>query len=749
MFTGNIPRFRLVLSLALLSALLVGLRFASNSPVAAQQEDANRMAARTPAATAAPVKTLDDMFADVSRLVPSFGGCFIDDNGRLNVYLLNRAHLPEAMQAITAVFGRDEFPSESPIALQARYSFLQLKLWHDAHQRNTLKTPGVSFVDIDEVNNRLEIGVINFNAAMEVRALLHRLGISEEAAHISEVEGFKMHQSLQSKHRPIAGGIQIGNLGGNCTLGFLATVNKEAGFVTNSHCTSNFGVNNSDAIKQPNNNVANTIGVELFDPPLFSNGACPSGRLCRYSDAAFIARDAGATQPNPLIGGDFGYLLLANDPMADVPVKYRISSRAKFTLAGTTVEKVGRSTGRTKGKVTATCTNMNQLDGDSNDTGRTMLCQNVAAANSAPGDSGSPVFTLETFPGGSTGVRLHGIHWGGDGQQIVYSPLSQVASEIVFSGGGIMSVYAGDNPTSTPMVKIRKPANNATVGLGGFNMVNFEAEAVDYEDDNLQFTWTSSVDGLIGFGQNVQFTFNSSGQRTITVTVTDGEGLTRKDSITVKVAANTAPSVKITYPTHNQQLSAGVTYNFTGTATDQEEPGGVLPCSSLAWTSQKVGTATVVPMGNGCGIPAKFLNTGDYVIKLKGTDSQGGVGTTSITIKVVEAPASGPPVVTMLFPIGNELLYSDQPVTLKGYATDPDGKNPLTYQWAIDDGYNYKVVKTGTVNNGQLISFSWQPDQTHPHSCKTYAVKIWLIVTDADGEKGQVMRIVTVSYGPC
>lgn len=756
MFTESISRLRLVLSLALLSALIVGLRFVANSPVAAQQDDASRMAARTPTAPTAPIKTLDDMFADVARLAPSFGGFFVGDDGRLNVYLLNRAHLPEAMQAIVSVFGRDQLPIENPVALQGRYNFTQLKAWHDAHQRGTLALPGVSYTDIDEMNNRLEIGVTSFNAAMEVRAALNRLGISEEAANISEVEGIRMNQSLQSKWRPIAGGIQIGNLGGNCTISFLATAGKNAGFVTCSHCTVNFGAVSGDSIKQPDNSNTNRIGVEMFDPALFNsntNPSCPSGRFCRYSDATFIGRDAGATQPNPLIEGDFGYLQIADTPDQDVPVKYHISSRASFSVAGSYIEKVGRTTGRTKGKLYATCANINQLDQMFNDTGRTMLCQNFVAAPSAPGDSGSPAFTLETWPGGSTGVRIHGVLWGGsnsaNNQVFVYAPLSQVDSEFQSGGAGKLKIYQGENPSSQPMVKIRKPANNVTVGLGGDNLVTFEAEAVDYEDDNLQFTWNSSLDGLLGFGKNAQFTFTSSGQRTVTVTVTDDEGLTRKDSITVTVSANTAPSVKITYPTNNQQLYTGVTYNFTGTSYDPNEPGGVLPCSNLSWTSQKVGSATIVPLGSGCGIPAKFLNTGDYVIKLKGTDSHGGTGTTSVTIKLIAPPASGPPVVTMLYPVGNELLYSDQPVTLKGFATDPDGKNPLTYQWAIDDGFNYKVIKTGTVNNGQLISFSWQPDQTHPHGCSTYNVKVWLTVTDADGDTKQVMRIVTVSYGPC
>lgn len=755
MKTQNVNRLRLILSLAVLGALIFSLRFAFNSPVAAQQDDGNRMAARTPTATTQPVRTIDDMFADVARLVPSFGGFFVGEDGRLNVYLLDMSHLPAAMEAIVAVFGRDGLPIENPVALQGRYNFTQLKTWHDAHQHGTLAMPGVSFTDIDEMNNRLEIAVTSFNAKMEVRQALSRLGISEEAANISEVAPMQEMQTLRSKWRPIAGGIQIQRSGqtGSCTLGFLGVVQKKAGFITNSHCTNVFGFNDSVVITQANNSNSNRIGVELFDPSLWTGGPCPSGRLCRQSDATFIWRDGGAVPPNPLVEGDFGYLLIADKPNEGVAQKYKITSRAEFSIAGEYVEKVGRTTGRTKGKITNTCTNSNQFDGMGNDTGRTMICQNLVAGISAGGDSGSPVFSLETWPGGFTGVRLHGILWGGSGQgdsqRFIYSSLWHVDQDMQSSGAGKLKVYHGDNPSSVPMVKIRKPSNNSTVGLDGDNIVDFEAEAVDYEDDDLQFAWTSSVDGVLGFGKKVPFTFTTSGPRTITVTVTDDEGLTKQDTISVTVAQNTAPAMKITYPTANMQLYTGVSYNFTGDSYDPNEFGGKLPCSNLAWSSKKAGSVTSVALGNGCGVPAKFLNTGDYTITLKGTDSHGGIGTTSVNIKLVAPPASGPPIVTMLFPVGNELLYSDVPVTMKGYATDPDGKNPLTYKWAVDDGQTYKVIKTGSVNNGQLISFPWQPDQSLPHGCGTYSVKVWLIVTDADGQTGQVMRIVTVGYGPC
>jgi hypothetical protein len=540
-------KIRPVLFLAGLIALALSLHFTFNRAASAQQGDNLQRAAAPSTAQARLGQTLDDRFAAVARLVPSFGGFFIGDDGRLNVYLTDRSHLSVAMQAIVAVFGRARVPLENPVALQGRYSFLQLKAWHDMHRSKTLAMPGVSSVDIDEVNNRLEIGATDFNAMQSVRQSLERLGVPYEAANISEVAPMKMQQTLQSKWRPIAGGIQISNpsLGGNCTLGFLAVVQKKAGFITNSHCTNNFGMNNSDVITQANSSNSNRIGVELFDPPLWTGGPCPSGRQCRQSDAVFIYRDGGAVQPNPLVEGDFGYLLIADQPDSGVPVKHLITSREDFSVAGEWVDKVGRSTGRTHGKITNTCADSNQANPDGSDTGRTMICQNFVEAASAGGDSGAPLYSLEQWPGGSTGVRLRGILWGGNGQQFVFSHLFHVDHDLQNVAGGSLKVYSGDEPSSAPMVKIRKPSNNSTVDLGGINGVDFAADAVDYEDNDLTLTWVSDVDGLIGYGKSFSYIFTTSGKRKITVTATDDEGLSAKDEINITVEQNTPPVVTI------------------------------------------------------------------------------------------------------------------------------------------------------------------------------------------------------------
>jgi hypothetical protein len=748
----SIFRIRAVLLAAGLFALALGLHVQLN-PVARAH------AASAPIQTAQLAQTLDDRFAAVARLVPSFGGFFIGDDGRLNVYLTDRSQLAVAMQAIVAVFGRTRLPLENPVALQGRYGFLQLKAWHDLHRRQTLAMPGVSSVDIDEMQNLLEIGVTDFNAMQNVRQSLERLGIPSESFNISEVAPMKIQQTLQSKWRPIAGGIQIARSGlsGVCTLGVLAVLQNKAGFITASHCTTAFGAVDSTVITQANNSNSNRIGVELFDPPLWTGSPCPSGRLCRQSDAAFIWRDGAAVQPNPLVAGDFGYLLVADKPDSGVPAKYLITSREDFSVAGEYVDKVGRTTGRSHGQITNTCADTNQTNPDGTDTGRTMICQNFVSALSDGGDSGSPVFSLEQIPGGSVGARLHGVLWGGNGPQpnpqqerFVFSHLFHVDHDLQNVGAGSLKVYYGDKPSSTPMVKIRKPSNNDTVALGGINGVDFVADVVDYEDQDLKLTWTSDLDGVIGFGKTCSYIFTTPGSRKITVTATDDEGLTSKDEITITVEQNTPPKMTIKFPFPNGQLFKGVTYSFEGDSYDPDEVSDKLACSQLYWTSKPGGISFPVSLGTGCNVPATFTSLGQYTITLFGTDSQGAKGTAQVTIQVVEPPASGKPIVTIVKPADNELLLAGTKYTFLGSATDPNYTTPMNYTWELEMNGTTYILGSGWATNGQQISLNWTPtSQQLGHTCKSYLASLKLRVIDPDGEMGVQVKLIYIDFGPC
>jgi hypothetical protein len=93
---------------------------------------------------------------------------------------------------------------------------------------------------------------------------------------------------------------------------------------------------------------------------------------------------------------------------------------------GATANKVGRTTGWTRGTVSGTCV-------DTGVQGSTivLLCQTFVTGSGqivAGGDSGSPVFA--TSGGGN--VTLLGGLWGGNqsGTQFVYSPIANIRDDL-------------------------------------------------------------------------------------------------------------------------------------------------------------------------------------------------------------------------------------------------------------------------------------------------------------------------------
>lgn len=112
--------------------------------------------------------TLDQMFLKVAEQAPEFGGMFIDQDGVLNVYLTDVSRLGTAKDAMVKTFGSEVIPTAGMKALPADYRFLDLYQWHVAHAAESLAEPGVHSVDIQEVNNRLRIGVEHQTAKNQV-----------------------------------------------------------------------------------------------------------------------------------------------------------------------------------------------------------------------------------------------------------------------------------------------------------------------------------------------------------------------------------------------------------------------------------------------------------------------------------------------------------------------------------------------------------------------------------------------------
>jgi hypothetical protein len=298
------------------------------------------------------------------------------------------------------------------------------------HQRllPLFETPGVVFTDADETRGRLVVGVLDRRSEGQVRGRLRALGVDSQSVDVVETEPIIALATLRDRSSSLAGGLQIRFSQFLCSLGFPAfDGDGTAGFVTASHCSDSQGAVDGTTYYQPLNQVdEDLIGTEIADPPYVRNGrSCPKGRKCRQSDANF-SRSLG---PRPVAVGIVGKIARTTG-LGSLDIN---SSSPTFTITaegeahvGDAANKVGRTTGWTRGTVSNTCVNT----GVSGST-IVLLCQTFVTAGGVivqGGDSGSPVFG---DPSGGNVTLLGGL-WGGNqsGTQFVYSPIANIRNEL-------------------------------------------------------------------------------------------------------------------------------------------------------------------------------------------------------------------------------------------------------------------------------------------------------------------------------
>jgi hypothetical protein len=224
-------------------------------------------------------KTPNDHLTDIGSEVSDFGGMRLnpDDPTVLQVYMLD----PENTEKVDAVKNAIEetFPGAAPSGgieiLQGQYGILSLASWYDdlrtAINDSTWAAAGMSYTDLAEEDNRLEIGVISEEYAEDMRTLLAASTVPADAVNIVVRPRAKMLSTLRDKIRPAVGGLQVETNDSNigiCTMGFNAKRYGVKGFVMNSHCTSIFGYNDGSIIYQPIKANGNRIGREYRDGQL-------------------------------------------------------------------------------------------------------------------------------------------------------------------------------------------------------------------------------------------------------------------------------------------------------------------------------------------------------------------------------------------------------------------------------------------------------------------------------------------------
>jgi hypothetical protein len=366
--------------------------------------------------------------AEFDRRVPGFGGFFLSRDGTPTVYLTRGAGRAPAERVLAGYLAAKGIPTAAVHVAEARYGWKQLERWQESATVEALAVPGAVFVDNDESTNRVLVGVADLGAMGQVRAAVARRGIPDDAVMVQRADPIHQVATLQNVvDRPVRAGVQINFPGFLCSVGFNATSGGQSSFITASHCTTTQGGVESTPYWQPLQSVAPTqIATEVADPVYVRNGpGCPKGRKCRVSDASRAAYINGV---NPTLVGLIARTSGANNGSLEITGSFSItaddcSSPLGGCLAvGTTVGKVGRTTGWTSGSITNTCVNTGVSGSNI-----VQRCQTFVSAGVGGGDSGSDVFQVT-----GSSVKLAGILWGGNsgGTQFVFSPFANVVSDL-------------------------------------------------------------------------------------------------------------------------------------------------------------------------------------------------------------------------------------------------------------------------------------------------------------------------------
>ena len=363
------------------------------------------------------VQQTDDPVALV-RGVPGFGGFFLDEDGAPTIYLRDIAGRAAAERALGPWLAAQGIHTAALRVRRGDYDWASLQRWQ-GQAAAALGIGGTVWVDADEAANRVTVGVERGAPAASVRAAVARLGVPSAAVVVAEVEPVTNAATLRDRVRPAVGGLQINFPGFLCTLGFNARRSGQRSFITNSHCTDvQGGVEDTPYWQPTQGGAAARIATEVADPRYTSGSGCPSGRRCRRSDAARAVYADATKSPLGRIARTTG----ANNGALTIEGNFTITGEGS-PVVGQVVSKVGRTTGWTRGSVTATCVHVN-VSG----TNITQLCQTLVSAGVGSGDSGSPVFRQQ---GTGNNVTLLGILWGGSGSEtFVFSPMSNIEAEL-------------------------------------------------------------------------------------------------------------------------------------------------------------------------------------------------------------------------------------------------------------------------------------------------------------------------------
>jgi len=210
----------------------------------------------------------------------------------------------------------------------------------------------------------------------------------------------------------------------------------------------------------------------------------------------------------------------------------------------------------------------------------------------------------------------------------------------------------------------------------------------------------------------VEHVYSAPGNYTVTLVVTDDEGLEGSTSAVVTVIAH--PIANFTYSPETPLVDETVTFN----ASNSEPNGGTIVSYNWDFGDGSAPVNTTSPT-----ITHIYTAAGNYTVTLTVVDSENLTDTTSASIIIINYPVANFSY-SPSYPIVNEV------VTFNASASDPDGGTIIEYFWDFGDG-----------NNGTGVVVT--------HAYTTYGTFVVnLTVTDSEGLSNSLTQEVNVREYP-
>lgn len=269
------------------------------------------------------------------------------------------------------------------------------------------------------------------------------------------------------------------------------------------------------------------------------------------------------------------------------------------------------------------------------------------------------------------------------------------------------TIAVGPEANQPPVADFSFSPTSPSIG----EVVEFDGTLSSDPDGSIQ-TWEWDFgDGTAATGPTPLKDYDSAGDFTVTLTVTDDDGATDSISTTVTVSSSDAPTADFTFTPSDPLVDEVI--EFDGTVSS--DPDGSIV--SYAWDFGDGTTAT------GATPVHSYGSAGDFTVMLTVTDDAGLTDTVSATV-TVSTETNDPPVSEFTFSpsdpnVGDTVQFDGT------FSDDPDG-SIVAYDWDFGDG---------TFGTGSTVSHSYSVEGDYIVS---------LTVTDDDGATDTSTATVTV-----